>query len=143
MRLPGSVNLRRIALVIGISAVTVAPVVLHEPFIIPTVSIGAAFSLFSTLGAEPIFPGRLATILEWIGARSYSIYLCHLSVIYALRKTLLTIFHFVNPAPIPLFVGAWALLIIGTFLAADMSYRFIEQPAIRRFSSRTGFRVAQ
>lgn len=129
-----STSLRRVALALGVSIAIIAPALLHQPLVIPAVSIGAAIALLSTLGPTSLIPAPLAIILEWIGARSYSIYLCHLSIIYALRRILLITLHFENPASTSMFIGSWAALIVVTCIAANLSYRFIEQPAIRVFS---------
>lgn len=130
----GDIAARRIALALGVCVVTVAPVVLEQPLIIPAVSMGAVIALLSTLGAAPLFNGPPATVLEWIGARSYSIYLCHLSIIYALRKVFLVTLHFTNPASAPLFLTSGIALIVLTCIMADLSYRFVERPAIRWLS---------
>lgn len=132
------IALRRAIFLLGILTVIVSPVAVGEPFIIPMVGIGAAMALLSTLGTKAIVPRSLSGILGWIGARSYSIYLCHLSVIYGLRKVLLATLHFTNPAPVAFFAGSWVVLIVVTFAAADLSYRFIELPAIGWFRQRSG-----
>ncbi|WP_433704337.1 acyltransferase family protein [Paraburkholderia sacchari] len=132
------VTLRRGMLVLGVGVAVVSPALLHDPFVIPMVSIGAAIALLSALGAIPIAPRSIGPILEWVGARSYSIYLCHLSVIYGFRKVLLSILYFTNPAPVFTFFVVSAILIVVTFAASDLSYRFVEQPAINWLRGKPG-----
>lgn len=131
----GNTSLKRIILAVGVAIVVVAPAAANEPFVIPLVGIGAAIALFSAILSGETYPTFLSALLQWIGARSYSIYLCHLSVIYALQKALIVKTDFTGPSSSYLFGIAWVCYLSLTMMAADLSYRFIERPALRRFSS--------
>jgi peptidoglycan/LPS O-acetylase OafA/YrhL len=73
-------------------------------------------------------PGRLTTVLSirppvWFGQRSYSLYLWHFPILsIAINQA---------PASIPV-----ALRLVGTVVAAvvaaDLSYRYVELPVLRR-----------
>lgn len=73
-----------------------------------------------------VFPGRL---LHWIGDRSYSLFLLHGLVVYALGEALAPRLQSLAPAFATLvFVAACALL---SLRIADLSYRFAERPYFR------------
>lgn len=62
--------------------------------------------------------------LGWIGERSYAMYLWHLTVI-AVLQTYITAGTFRD-------IYITALTFLVTFVLADLSYRFVEQPFLRR-----------
>jgi peptidoglycan/LPS O-acetylase OafA/YrhL len=73
-------------------------------------------------------PGRLTTVLStrppvWFGKRSYSLYLWHFPILsIAINQA---------PASIPValrLVGA----VVAAVVAADLSYRYVELPVLRR-----------
>lgn len=126
--------LSRGTLVLGLLITFCAPNLLKEPYVIPTVGVGAAIALASTLCTGSTYPALLSRPLEWIGERSYSLYLCHLSIIYSARKLLLITLGFDNPSSVLLFVPCALAMVCISLLAADVSYRLIERPMIKRFS---------
>ncbi len=82
-------------------------------------SVGAALLLFAGGSATPSALSRLLSAwpLQWLGNRSYSIYLWHWPVLtlggaYGLTDTVLSVF---------------ALILLSLFLA-EMCYRFVEEP---------------
>lgn len=127
---------KRSLLFVGLLMTFCAPNHLKEPYVIPTVGIGAAIALFSTLSVGLTYPACVSRVLEWIGERSYSIYLCHFSVIFCLRKLAAGIPGFENLSPVWTFLPSALAVICLSFVAADFSYRKIELPMIKRFSSK-------
>ncbi|ASW01195.1 acyltransferase family protein [Paraburkholderia aromaticivorans] len=126
---------KRSVLFLGLLVTFCAPNHLSEPFVIPAVSIGAGIALFSTLSVGLTYPARVSRVLEWIGERSYSLYLCHFSVIFCLRKVVAGIPGFENLSPVWTFPPSAFAVVCLSFVAADFSYRKIELPMIKRFSS--------
>lgn len=127
---------RRSALFLGLLMTFCAPNYLKEPYVIPTVSVGAAIALFSTLSVGLTYPTLVSRVLEWIGERSYSIYLCHFSVIFCLRKLTAAIPGFGNLSSTWTFLPCAFAVVFISFVASDFSYRKIELPMIKRFSSK-------
>lgn len=80
----------------------------------------------STLGARPV--------LQWLGSRSYSVYLCHMPCLLLVRS-IHARFIGVNGVLHPTNAQAAAEL-LGTFaavaVASELSYRFIERPSHER-----------
>ena len=70
---------------------------------------------------------RLNRALEYVGSRSYGLYLWHMPVIYELRFT---------QEALPIFaqttIGILTLSLLFTFLAAELSFRLVESPLIDR-----------
>jgi peptidoglycan/LPS O-acetylase OafA/YrhL len=58
----------------------------------------------------------------WIGARSYAIYLWHVPLIY------LVALHGLGPANVSRLVGPALIGVPLTFIAAALSYRWVEKP---------------
>ncbi len=129
----GRTWLKRIGLLLGLLATFCAPNHLKEPYVIPTVAVGAAIALASTLGAGRTFSEPLSSMLNWIGERSYSIYLCHTSLIFCLRKVSMCLFDYSNPSPLWMFFVCAIAFVAMTFWVADVSYRLIARPMIRCF----------
>ena len=70
--------------------------------------------------------GRIKRILMWIGARSYTIYLAHVPAYFLLREIDFRLAHVMT---------SWQLTLLALALiaiAADMNYRYLEQPLRRR-----------
>ncbi|WP_127960458.1 acyltransferase family protein [Serratia microhaemolytica] len=87
----------------------------------------ASFSIFMPC----VFHSR---VLEWIGDRSYSIYLCHIPMMY-ITKTILDKwshggFLYQNIALYLIF------FIIITAISSDLSYRFIERKFINAYKNK-------
>jgi peptidoglycan/LPS O-acetylase OafA/YrhL len=79
---------------------------------------------WTTGGCWKVFDNR---VMHWIGTRSYGIYLIHLG----LMEHVLARFghsHGVKTTFVLLLVGVTAV----TFIAADLLWRFVEQPALQR-----------
>jgi peptidoglycan/LPS O-acetylase OafA/YrhL len=75
-----------------------------------------------------------SSVLEWIGDRSYSIYLCHIPIMLLTRmlldKYLEGSFLYQN---IMLYLATFTL---ATAFASDLSYRFIEKKSIELYKKR-------
>ena len=78
------------------------------------------------LDAFAILPQKLGNILEWIGDRSYSIYLVHMPILYIVKYSPLSIF--VNHRP-----QLTLLAVIISFVLGASSFTFVEE----RFRLRT------
>jgi exopolysaccharide production protein ExoZ len=80
--------------------------------------------------SHPASPGRA---LQWIGDRSYSLFLLHSIVVYLLGAALSPILEPLHPALATLLFVPPALLL--SLLAADVSYRIAERPYFRKRQS--------
>ena len=76
---------------------------------------------------HPTAPGR---VLQWIGDRSYSLFLLHSIVVYLLGAALGPILKPLDPALATLLFVPPALLL--SLLASDLSYRIAERPYFRK-----------
>ena len=76
---------------------------------------------------HPQAPGR---VLQWIGDRSYSLFLLHSIVIHVLGATLGPTLKPLGPIPASLLFVPFALLL--SLLASDLSYRIAERPYFRK-----------
>jgi peptidoglycan/LPS O-acetylase OafA/YrhL len=71
--------------------------------------------------------GALRTLLIWVGARSYGIYLIHIPVYFVIRETWYRLMGTTEPGPdnFWVFVISAAVLMIGL---CEINYRFVETP---------------
>lgn len=86
-------------------------------------------------------PGRLQTLLLWLGARSYGLYLIHVPVFFATRE----LFYRAYPEPVadPRLASAYLLcaaLLLG--LLAELNFRLLEMP-LRRRGARLAARLCE
>lgn len=122
--------------IVGVFVCVTAPIKLPQPFVIPTIAVGALLCLLGSIGKHSFSRFRAFSPLIWIGERSYSIYLCHLPVILLVRETMQKTIGLANtPAN-----NVIALLSVSCLIAlcADLSYRYIELP----FQARAKRRLA-
>lgn len=122
----------RILLVVGLVMVFRVIKVFGETYTLPLVAVGSAFALIATLCAAPAFPKFMTAPLEWIGERSYSIYLCHLVAMFVVSKIAFSYVGVTNPVPLWTGVSWMAACFFLTCLLSDLSYRYIERPFIAR-----------
>jgi peptidoglycan/LPS O-acetylase OafA/YrhL len=119
--------IRAALLIAGIFICISAPVQFRQPFILPTVAVGALLCLLSSLSDTGYSSrSRFSVPLVWIGERSYSVYLCHLPIILITKEILArSIGLQVDFAHV-----ATGIAIAGVLIAvcSDLSYRFIEKP---------------
>jgi peptidoglycan/LPS O-acetylase OafA/YrhL len=83
---------------------------------------GAALLICVALGKAALSEGLKHPVLVWLGRISYSLYLVHLPIIYALNQTIGGSWSFVE-------LSAVAGLL--SLLAAEVMFRIIELPGIR------------
>lgn len=95
-------------------------------FGIPLMSLGVALALPWASGSSERGLRRVlsTSVFTWLGRRSYSLYLIHFPVVLLLRS-----FELEGVA-----LTAMAVLVAG--MAADVMYRFVEQPALRWHDAR-------
>lgn len=88
---------------------------------VPLLTVWLIAALVSGVGG-PVRAILASSAAVWVGKRSYSLYLWHYPIIFMGGEAI--------PASrfSPL---AWLLLAAASFLAADLSYRFIERPFLR------------
>ena len=128
VRIPRLVNI--LLLMIGIGICIRAPSTLVQPFIIPSIAIGAALCLISALSANSYSRSKISVPFIWIGERSYSIYLCHLPAILVTREIVNRTSGLYPPdksLQVSFLLGISLILI-----ASNLSYRFIEQAFQKR-----------
>lgn len=123
-----------LTLVAGLAICLLAPLNIPQPYMIPAISVGAGLCLLSALSGASLNAVLPSSLLEWIGARSYSIYLCHLPLILVTREVAVH-FKFDEPT-LPNFL--LSLMIAGLLIATagDLSYRYVELPFQRRMALR-------
>ncbi|WP_460801311.1 acyltransferase family protein [Microbacterium sp. GXF6406] len=101
-----------------------------------TASAGSALAIVAGIWPGSWFGrGMDAAPLKWIGDRSYGIYLWHWPV---LVLVLVATRGFGPEGGVPPLAGAAALVI--SLIAAELSYRYVEQP-LRRHGFRRSFRI--
>jgi peptidoglycan/LPS O-acetylase OafA/YrhL len=76
--------------------------------------------------------------LQWIGARSYSVYLLHYTVIVQLAPHLIDLARGGGRKSFLLLLG---LSLVVSLAVADLSYRFVEQPFMRLRAAPPGRRL--
>lgn len=98
----------------------------------------ASFMVFGSLapGASVVAWLR-GSALQWLGARSYALYMCHAFVIWLVTNTLRIGLHrpeashgglMIPQLPVHEAVGAFFLIFIGSLALADATHRWIEVP---------------
>lgn len=137
--LPRMVSL--VLLTAGLSICIAAPV--HGPasLSLALIGLGGGICLLAC-ASDNLFPKRsvLTAMLSWIGDRSYSIYLLHLPLILLVREGLMRAEAFENDALGVLLGMTISLPLIA--LAADQSYRHIEQRFRKRATARSVIKTA-
>lgn len=127
-------KVHRIARIGMMSALSVALVLLpgYLPLsvAIPLMSVASAAVLVLALPDKSISTGPVGRFLQWVGYRSYSLYLCHLLVYLSWREFIARTFGAsVLESRSLLLFAFWFPLAMGTaLLAAHLSYQFIERP---------------
>lgn len=126
-------------LVGGLSSFSLMLLLLFQGFIEPEIgSIAAVFlaALVIKFRALDLLPTALGTVLNWLGGRSYSIYLYHLPFIYIAKYSSVA-FGFHQNDVVLISISICASLFIGS-----MSFSFIEKPLRRGFPIyRRGFKM--
>ena len=70
------------------------------------------------------------TLSRFLGKVSYSLYLCHMLVIFAVVPVVARYLH-PTEQPEKFYLAALPLVLAGSLLLASLTYRFIEQPMIK------------
>lgn len=121
---------RAALLFISICILLIAPSHFHYRATLPAIGIAGALSFLCFLsgGLTNKKHNTLYKILDWIGDRSYSIYLCHLPLLHVTREAL-------NKVPIDTvsYEGKtvyFLVFILLLLISADLSYRYVEKKFI-------------
>lgn len=118
----------------SIILICLAPV--YAPAIVLPIVIGAlgAICLACSVQGDLFGNGFLSKVMTWIGDRSYSIYLCHLTVIHCFAKLLRdhNSLSFISNNVLLTFVIAIVLILT----AANISYKYVELTFINLYKNR-------
>ncbi len=74
--------------------------------------------------------GKIGALLVWIGERSYSMYLCHFTLIYVVLEVFKAIAG-EDRITLKENVALTFLSLLIVIITADLTYRFVEKPMIR------------
>lgn len=93
-------------------------------------------------------PGAIKAVLEWVGSRSYAMYLVHMPAFYLVREAFY-VSGLVFANPLLMMVAYLSLAVILIILMSETSYRFVEiywqrrgQEVVSRLSANdTGMRM--
>jgi len=116
----------RCILATGVLITILAPLHVPQPLTLPAIALGSLLCLTSSMKGDSYSGSLWSATFEWIGERSYSIYLCHLPVILAVRELLARTSHSEPTAGNAIAALAAAVTLIG--MLSDLSYRLIELP---------------
>jgi len=123
--------LRRALLAAAIIAIATSPIISHQHAVV-IVAMAATVAVWICSFDSTLPESKLWCAFEWLGDRSYSLYLCHLPVFIVVRELMIRVGakEYWDGAPlifcvIPFVIGA-ALLI------ANLTYRLVELPFARR-----------
>lgn len=130
-------SFRRVGILGLATLLCVAPVALPLKWAMPCMALISAATVLMALPDHALSGTRLFRPLEWIGERSYSLYLCHLPVFLLVREYLARMFGpQILAADSTVLTLVSAVAAVGlALLAADVSFRFVEQP-FRQLSRR-------
>ena len=121
-------NIRIIILTLGLFSIVFITKLVPYIYLAPLVGILGAICLIPCLNGDLFGNGRLSSALEWIGNRSYSIYLSHFIVMLPLsvfiRRNELD--YIWNNHSILLFIYLTLLL-----TASHLSFKYIEEPFLK------------
>jgi peptidoglycan/LPS O-acetylase OafA/YrhL len=101
------------------------PVSLVPPLMYNAVIIGCALCLPAALRLR-VAPGWFSGAVSWIASRSYALYIVHLTILIDIVQIRLWVSGRVST------LTAAVLAIILPFVVAELSYRFLESPILRR-----------
>jgi len=130
-----STTAARIALAAGVLMTILAPLHIPQPMTLPFIALGAFLCLASSMKGDSYSACFWSMPFEWIGERSYSIYLCHLPVILMVRELLVRTSHSEPTAGNMIAALVATVVLVG--ILSDLSYRFIETPFQRLHKARS------
>ena len=109
---------------LGVAFAAALPAAVAVPLTSNLEVIGGALCLPAALRLSRL-PSLLERSVRWIAARSYALYLIHLTILVDIAERL-----FVEPGLMSPWVAA-AIAIVAPFPLAELSYRFLEMPLLR------------
>jgi peptidoglycan/LPS O-acetylase OafA/YrhL len=130
-----------VAIILGLAIGAVTAIGFSTVFIIPIVCVLSALlvAMAACEGDVIVFPQPLQAFIDYIGKRSYTIYLVHIPLFYVACEIM---YRYTQARGIQITPALWSaytvlwLLLMGA--VTEGLYRFVEQPMIRR-----GRRVAE
>lgn len=128
-----SYRIRIVVCLVAIALVCTLPVMTDLNWSIPALAFASAIAVSISLPDGGISRGAVGLLLNWVGNRSYSFYLCHLPIIIVVHEISVRILggqSVSSPSSIA-FVIAFPATLASALYAAHLSYRYIENN--RRF----------
>ena len=119
---------RILVCVLAIALICALPTMLDLNWSIPLLAAASAVAVSISLPDGGISKGRVGSLLQWVGNRSYSLYLCHLPIIIVAREVS---FRLLGRQSVSLpssvaFAIAFPATLAAALFAAHLSYRYIE-----------------
>jgi peptidoglycan/LPS O-acetylase OafA/YrhL len=132
------ISVRKALLAALLVALCTAPVLLPLKWAIPILAAISSIMVSLALPDGSISGGRFR-VLEWIGERSYSLYLCHMPIFLFLREYMARMFgpEILAADDAVLCMVCFTAAIGLALIVADISYRLVETP-FRRWGRRNG-----
>jgi peptidoglycan/LPS O-acetylase OafA/YrhL len=134
-RLSSQLVLAPLALLLTISIFTIPLIRPFTPhYLLIMGPICTLFVLVAAVGKNAVLPIKGGkAIMEWLGSRSFTLYLSHLPMILIVRYFWMTAaphfgYHYSQENTLAIFI-TW---IIATIATTELSYRLLEQPLMRR-----------
>ncbi|ASW04841.1 acyltransferase family protein [Rhizobium sp. 11515TR] len=119
---------RVLVCVLTIALICTFPAMMDLTCSIPILAVISAVAVSISLPDGGISRGNLGSLLQWVGNRSYSLYLCHLPIIIVIREASFRLFgeQFISSPSTAAFAVAFSTSLAATLFAANLSFRYIE-----------------
>ncbi|TWB19533.1 peptidoglycan/LPS O-acetylase OafA/YrhL [Rhizobium sp. ERR 1071] len=123
-----SKSIRILICVLAITLICVLSAQMDLKWSVPILAIASATAVSVSLPDRGISEGRIGSLLQWVGNRSYSLYLCHLPIIIVVREVSFRVAgeRSVSSQSSVVFAIAFAATLAAALFAAHISYKHIE-----------------
>jgi len=123
-----SSRIRILVCVLAIALICTLPTMLDLDWSIPLLAAASAIAVSLSLPDGGISRGNLGSLLQWVGNRSYSLYLCHLPIIIIVREVSFRVAgeQSVSSQSSAVFAIAFPTTLAAALFAAHLSVRHIE-----------------